>query len=135
MTVNNLKADIETIQDVQLLVDRFYEKVREDQTLGPIFDRVVGDKWPVHLDRMYRFWQTILLAEHTYHGSPFPPHMKLPIGKEHFDRWLSLFSETLKENFGGAKCDEALWRAGKMAEMFQYKLDHYRSHPNLNPQG
>jgi hemoglobin len=67
-----------------------------------------------------------LLGEHTYYGSPFPPHARLPVEKEHFERWLSLFSETLKELFTGEIAEEAMWRANKMAEMFQFKIHHYR---------
>ncbi|EPB65566.1 hypothetical protein ANCCEY_15368, partial [Ancylostoma ceylanicum] len=34
---------------------------------------------------MYRFWQTILLDEHTYYGAPFPPHARMPLEQHHFD--------------------------------------------------
>jgi hemoglobin len=50
---------------------------------------------------MYRFWQTILLEEHTYSGSPFPPHKQLPVAKEHFDRWMEIFTSTTDELFAG----------------------------------
>ena len=121
------KSDVKSIEDVQTLVNNFYGKVREDTLLGPIFEKVIQDRWPEHLQRMYRFWQTVLLEEHTYFGSPFPPHAKLPIEKEHFDRWLELFHDTLNEHFAGSTTEEAKWRAGKMAEMFLYKLHHYRN--------
>jgi len=121
------KREILTIKEIENLVDSFYAKVREDSSLGPIFKNQIGDNWDQHLDKMYRFWQTVLLNEHTYSGSPFAPHARLPIGKDHFDRWLGLFHETIDENFTGAKAEEAKWRAVKMAEMFQYKINHIRS--------
>lgn len=111
------------LDDIKTLVDAFYAKVREDKLLGPIFNRVIEDRWPEHLDRMYTFWQTVLLGQHTYYGSPFPPHAKLPITKQHFDQWLDLFFKTVEENFEGEKAAEAKWRAAKMAEMFQMKLE------------
>lgn len=123
------RKDIEAIDDIRLLVDTFYEKVRDDEMLGPIFQNVIRDNWPEHLDKMYRFWQTVLLGEHTYSGSPFPPHGKLPIDENHFQRWLELFSVTLNELFSGDKADEALWRAQKMAEMFRHKIEFFRNHP------
>jgi hemoglobin len=119
--------DILTIEDVKILVDAFYLKVQKDDLLGDIFNSRIENRWPEHLDKMYRFWQTVLLSEHTYFGSPFPPHASLPIEKVHFDRWLSLFEKTIKECFEGTKAEEALWRAGKMAEMFQHKIAHYRN--------
>ena len=121
------KKDILSLDDIKLLVDTFYDKVREDKLIGPIFDERIQDRWPQHLAKMYTFWQTVLLGEHTYYGSPFPPHAQLPVEKEHFERWLSLFSNTLQELFSGEIADEAMWRANKMAVMFQYKIEHYRN--------
>ena len=121
-----MKHDIRDVKDIQLLVDSFYEKVRQDGLLGNIFNEVIGDRWPEHLEKMYRFWQTVLLHEAAYQGSPFQPHMKLPIEGRHFERWLKLFTATIDEHFVGQKAVEAKWRAEKMAEMFQYKLAHYR---------
>ena len=121
------KKDILSIEDIKLLVDTFYDKVRKDQLIGPIFDERIQDRWPQHLAKMYTFWQTVLLGEHTYYGSPFPPHAQLPVEKEHFETWLALFSQTLDELFTGEIAKEAMWRANKMAEMFQYKISHYRN--------
>jgi hemoglobin len=119
--------DIEDLNDIRLLVDAFYEKVRQDELIGPVFNSVIQDRWPAHLEKMYRFWQTVLLNERAYHGSPFPPHAKLPIEKAHFSRWLELFFATLSDNFSGKKADEAHFRAEKMAEMFHYKIDYYKN--------
>lgn len=127
-----MTKEIANLSDITLLVDVFYEKVRKDALLGDIFEEAIQNRWPAHLERMYRFWQTILLGEHTYNGSPFPPHAKLPIGKAHFERWLELFYETLDEHFTGEKAAEAKWRASKMAEMFQYKLSYYKTN-NIKP--
>lgn len=118
--------DILQITDVKHLVDTFYGKIRKDQLLKDIFDNIIQDRWPEHLEKMYTFWQTILLNEHTYYGSPLPPHAKLPIDKEHFTRWLQLFFETVDENFSGEVAEEAKWRASKMAEMFQFKINYMR---------
>ena len=120
------KKDILTLEDIKLLVNTFYGKVREDELIGPIFNERIQDRWPEHLAKMYTFWQTVLLGEHTYYGAPFPPHAQLPVERHHFQRWLFLFSETINELFTGGKAKEALWRADKMAEMFQYKIAHFR---------
>lgn len=119
--------DISTIDDIRLLVDNFYGKVRQDGHIGPIFNGVIGDRWLAHLEKMYRFWQTVLLEEHTYYGSPFPPHARMPLEKDHFDTWLALWFETVDRLFEGPKAAEAKWRAGKMAEMFLSKIIYYRN--------
>jgi hemoglobin len=79
---------------------------------------------------MYSFWQTLLLEEHTYNGRPFPPHMNLPVGHEHFEHWLNLFTQTIDELFTGQKADEAKWRAANIAKMFESKIAYFRNHGN-----
>jgi len=121
------KHDIKGLDDIKLLVNTFYDKVREDDFLAPVFNERIQDNWRQHLEKMYRFWQTVLLEEHTYFGSPFPPHANLPVDHAHFQQWLTLFTKTLDELFAGEKAKEAIWRANKMAEMFEIKIAHYRT--------
>lgn len=127
-----MKKDIQTQRQINELVDSFYSKVREDDMLGPIFNKTIQDKWPVHLDKMYRFWGTVLLGEFSYRGQPFLAHLKLPLSLEHFQRWLNLFNETLNR-FEGPKTEEARSRAAAMASMFQHKLDFYKTNPDKIP--
>jgi hemoglobin len=120
------QKEILTLEDIKKLVDTFYEKVRHDELLAPVFNERIQDRWPEHLEKMYRFWQTVLLEEHTYFGSPFVPHASLPVAHEHFNQWMALFTQTVDDLFTGEKAKEAKWRAGKMAEMFEYKINYYR---------
>jgi len=120
------KKELLNLEDIKTLVDSFYGKVRSDELLAPIFNERIRDNWPVHLEKMYRFWQTVLLGEHTYTGTPFPPHANLPVDKSHFEQWLKLFKETLDEQFSGEKAKEAKWRADKMAEMFLLRINYFR---------
>ncbi len=124
--------EIKNIADIKCLVDAFYGKIRKDELLSPIFNQIIQDRWSQHLEKMYRFWQTVLLKEHTYYGSPFLPHAHLPVDKKHFDHWLALFYETLDEHFKGEKANEAKWRAEKMAEMFYTKIEYYK-HNSARP--
>lgn len=119
--------DIENINDIQLLVDSFYSKIRNDEQLGPIFNGIIKDRWPEHLEKMYRFWQTILLDDQTYFGSPFIPHAKMPVDKSHFEQWIKLFSETVDENFAGEKAEQAKWQGQRMADMFHYKIEYIKN--------
>tara|TARA_R110002126_G_scaffold34352_9_gene106409 strand:+ start:884 stop:1291 length:408 start_codon:yes stop_codon:yes gene_type:complete len=120
------KTDITTLDDIKLLVDNFYSTVQKDTFIGPIFNEKIGNRWPEHLEKMYRFWQTILLEVHSYSGSPFPPHKHLPVDKEHFDRWMEIFVATVNTLFEGPIADEAKMRAKNMAEMFNYKINYFR---------
>ena len=121
--------DILTLIDIKKLVDDFYGRIRANDLLAPIFNVEIGDNWEKHLQRMYDFWQTILLETPVYSGSPFLKHAKLPIAKEHFDIWIDLWHKTIDDHFVGEKAKEAKWRADRMSEMFQYKLDYYKNNP------
>ncbi len=123
------KHDITTLDDIKLLVDTFYTRVAADALLAPIFTKRLGEHWLPHLQKMYTFWQTVLLEQYTYNGAPFPPHANLPVAEQHFDAWLNLFSVTVDSLFLGPKADEAKWRAGKMAQMFQLKIAHFKNNP------
>jgi hemoglobin len=118
------RRDISDLDDVRSLVNTFYGKVREDKILGPIFKDRIGKEWPRHLEQMCRFWQTVLLREHTYSGAPFQRHTKLPVGHVHFEKWMELFHDSVDALFAGEKAEEAKWRGNKMAEMFEMKIKH-----------
>jgi hemoglobin len=122
--------DISNIEDIKLLVNTFYEKVEKDDLIGPIFNEKMIGRWPEHLEKMYRFWQTLLLEEHTYSGSPFPPHKHLPVNQSHFDRWMEIFTETVDSLFIGKLAEEAKVRAANMAYMFNYKIEYFRNQGN-----
>ncbi|AFL85731.1 truncated hemoglobin [Belliella baltica DSM 15883] len=121
-----MRVKIESRKEIEQLVDSFYSKVRKDELLGEIFEQIIQNKWPEHLDKMYRFWETVLLEDHTYFGSPFTPHAHMPVEERHFKRWVSLFNETVDELFEGEKAERAKWQGGRMAEMFLIKINYFR---------
>lgn len=125
--------DIQVLEDVIVMVDEFYGKIRKDELLGPIFENIIQDRWPEHLEKMYSFWQTILLEERTYSGRPFVPHMNLPVEQKHFDRWLFLFSETVDELYSGQKAITAKLQGKRMAEMFLLKINYFRENKQQTP--
>lgn len=116
------KKDIKSIEDVQLLVNKFYEKVNNDDLLSWIFNDLSKVDWRTHLPVMYDFWSSILLGTKLYKGQPFDVHLYLPVDKRHFDRWVNLFEKTVDENFSGPIADEAKLRANTISEIFQYKI-------------
>ena len=121
-----MKTDIQNLKDIKVLVDSFYEEVQQDTLIGVIFHGIIKD-WPTHLEKMYTFWQTILLREHTYHGSPFSPHVEMSIDSTHFERWLNLWQKTVDTHFEGELAEEAKWRARKIAETFILKITYFQN--------
>jgi len=119
--------DIQTRDDIIMLVDQFYNKVQTNPVIGPIFTDVAHLDFSVHLPVMYSFWASQLLGEQSYNGNPMIPHLKLgkltPMGEVQFTEWLRLFSETVDDLFTGIKADEAKSRAGNIARLMLYKIN------------
>jgi hemoglobin len=99
---------------LQRLVYRFYDRVRGDPVLGPVFDARISD-WPSHLARMVAFWSSVALITGRYHGAPMPAHAALPVTWTHFDRWLHLFGLTATEVCPPAGAAHVIERAGRIA--------------------
>lgn len=111
--------ELNTRVNIELLVNSFYEKVKTDELLAPIFAHV---NWPAHLPVMYNFWSSMLLGDQSYQGNPFQKHSGLPISSHHFDRWLLLFIQTVDEHFVGVNAEEVKARAKQIASVFQFKM-------------
>ncbi|MBD1398539.1 group III truncated hemoglobin [Pontibacter sp. JH31] len=117
-----MKGDITGEQDIKLLVDTFYGKVNDDELLGPIFNGFAQVNWEHHLPVMYSFWSSVLFGTMAYKGQPFPKHMRLPINRQHFARWVELFTQTADELFEGQKTQELKQKASSIAQIFQMKM-------------
>lgn len=111
-------------EDIELLVNDFYAKVRQDAFIGPVFNDVAKVNWDEHLPKITNFWCDLILGEDSYHGRPFPPHIPLNLEVAHFERWLSLFVQTVDEHFVGIKADEIKNRALNIARNFLNNLEH-----------
>ena len=112
-----MKPDIKNLDDIIIFVNEFYNKVQQDELIGPIFNGVITD-WPPHLEKMYKFWNAALFGVPGFKGNPFAKHAPLPIKAEHFDRWLILFNEIIDNSFEGEMATDTKKRAELMAAMF-----------------
>ncbi len=115
-----VRGDIVDESSIKLLVDAFYEKVRNDALIGPVFDAAVED-WSEHLPTMYAFWAGLLFRRGDYRGNPFAKHAPLDIKREHFQRWLALFEETIAGLFRGPVSEQALSATRSIAHSFQVR--------------
>ena len=115
------KPDIEGDIEIRLMVDTFYDKIRTDEKLGPIFQERVDD-WSLHMPKMYAFWNTILFGGKDYRGNPMGKHLDLPVDSEHFQQWIRVFGETVDELFEGEKAEQAKAAAKSIAHTFQIRM-------------
>jgi hemoglobin len=121
-----MKSDIENRQDIELLINSFYDKVKEDTTIGYIFNDIAKVNWQKHLPVMYDFWENTLLYSGGYMGNPMEIHKRLhqltPLTTEHFQQWVHLFTSTVDELFAGEKALLAKQRAISISTVMQIKI-------------
>ncbi len=105
---------------VKQLVHGFYAHVRVDTEIGPIFDQVIGDHWDSHLAKMCDFWSSVMLMTGEYKGTPMVAHMRLKVVRpEHFERWLTLFRQSVRETCPPEIADLFIVRAENIARSLQ----------------
>jgi len=100
------------------LVDAFYDRVRADPLIGPVFAERISD-WGPHLEQMRLFWSSVALMSGVYHGRPMPKHLPLPVDARHFDRWLELFEATAEDVCPPAAAAHFIERARRIAESLE----------------
>ncbi len=120
------KNDITTRADIEKLMLQFYGKVKIDTTIGFIFTDVANINWSHHVPMIVDFWGTILLDNPVYKKNAMEVHYALnkiiPLQKEHFDKWLLLFFETIDELSEGNTAKLAKARAKSIAGLMLYKM-------------
>lgn len=130
------KSEINSREDVFLLVDSFYKKVRENTEIGHFFNETITD-WDSHIDRLTTFWETSLFMtkklKKKYYGNPLEAHVKVDkafnntISNLHFGIWLNLWFETIDELFIGEIANNAKRRARKMGTFMYLNIFSARS--------
>lgn len=125
------QKDIETREDINLLVSSFYEKVKKDELLGLFFMPIIKD-WDAHIERLTLFWESNLFMTRNlkdkYYGNPLDVHVKVDhdnnnsITEHHFGVWLNLWFQTIDELFIGDVADNAKRRARKMSTFLFLKI-------------
>ncbi|MFN3825444.1 MAG: group III truncated hemoglobin [Pseudorhodobacter sp.] len=114
------------------LVHRFYNKVRADPVLGPIFAARITD-WEPHLARMVEFWGSVALMTGCYHGSPVARHADLPVTWAHFERWLLLFRETAGQVCPPAGAAHVIARAERITRSLNFAIEDAARDPDAVP--
>lgn len=83
---------------ISTLVETFYRRIREHETLGPVFDNRLSGRWPEHMETMKSFWSSVAFKTGTYGGKPVQAHMGVSgMSADLFPQWLSLFAGTLDD--------------------------------------
>ncbi len=114
-----------TTAGLNQLVCCFYERVRHDPELGPVFETTVAD-WPEHLERLSDFWSSVMLTSGRYKGSPVAVHLALSArpSSRLFERWLELWRASVEDLFDDASAEALLTKADRIAESLQLAMIH-----------
>ena len=125
-----MKKDITNRADIELLMERFYTKLLNDETIAHIFTDVAKIDLDHHLPILTDFWETVLLGKNVYHNNTMKVHMDLnakePLTKAHFETWLKHFYDTVDELFEGDISLRAKQRATSVATVMQIKIIEMR---------
>jgi hemoglobin len=118
--------DLDSVEEIDEMVRRFYADVAQDDLLGPMFNDVAKVDWSEHLPKLSAFWCRALLGIPGYQGNPFRAHSvvhdKRAFTAAHFERWLSLFHETLDLGWVGPNAQRAAALADNVARVHSNQL-------------
>jgi len=120
------------LQDAELrpLIERFYERVRADPLLGPVFAEAVHD-WADHHARLADFWSSVMLGSGRYKGNPVALHMRHAdaMTAERFERWLALWQQTSDEMLSPSVAAALQIKASHIAESLALAIQYRRPIP------
>lgn len=116
------RRDIQTREDIELVVKTFYQHSFQDEVLGPIFIDVAQMDLDVHIPIMCDFWENILFQARKYPGGMgmvhFHLHTLIPLRHSYFMRWLAHWEAAVDEHFAGERAQTAKAHAAYVAETF-----------------
>jgi hemoglobin len=121
-----MKQDIQTRQDLFVLLTKFYDTLLGDQSISYIFTDVAKINMQHHLPIIVDFWEMVLFDTPTYKKNAIQPHLDLnqksKFEKHHFDTWLATFGNTVDELFEGKNAFAAKQKAKSIATIMQIKI-------------
>ena len=109
------------------LIEHFYERVRADPLLGPVFGAAVHD-WDDHHARLADFWSSVMLTTGRYKGNPVALHLihADSMTPDRFARWLALWRQTTDERLDPAAAAAMQAKAARIAESLQLAVQYRR---------
>jgi hemoglobin len=120
--------DIETREDILLIMRKFYDKLLADDSINFFFTKVtaVDQHLEAHFEILATFWEQFLFLKGGYFNNMFSIHKevhdKQAFTKEHFETWLTLFNSTIDEHFSGNYAKQMKTQALSMATIMQIKF-------------
>lgn len=112
---------IPDFDQIERLVDRFYDRIQVHPTLGPVFNAFVHD-WPAHKRLLTSFWTSVILRAGTYRGNPMVAHFNRGITTQHFVEWLALWRDTADQVLAPAQAQLVHEYANRIGRSLRYGM-------------
>lgn len=123
-----MKPDVNSRSQLEEMLAAFYKQALADEVIGFFFTQVVPLDMTKHLPVITDFWEAVTLGTRTYARNVMDLHRHIhllaPIRKEHLDRWVQLFTDTVSAHFEGPNATLMAQRARSIATMMDLKLNH-----------
>ncbi len=118
--------DIQTREDLHLLMSEFYVKLLADSKISFIFTNAAKIDLEPHLWELVDFWEQMLFDKGSYRKNVLQIHLdlnqKIKLSEEHFNIWLHYFNSTIDENFAGQTAENMKTRALSIATVMKIKM-------------
>ena len=122
-----LKKDIQTRDDIFLIIDQFYRQILADASINLFFHHIVSSgTLERHLNTITDFWNGILFDATDYQRNAMQPHLDLnktiPFKNNHFKTWLQHFTKTIDSYYIGENAEKMKARAISIATVMEIKM-------------
>jgi hemoglobin len=119
-------GDLDSRHEIHDLVVGFYREVVFDELLAPVFGEVAEVDWMTHIPKLIDYWCRVLLGEPGYDGAILAPHRHVhdlePFRLEHFDRWYTLWAQSVDASWVGPTAERAKRHAARIAASLARRL-------------
>jgi hemoglobin len=118
-----MKKDLQDRQDIELVVRKFYERLLDDELIGPYFAERKHFDLERHLPRMFDYWENVLFHTGQYVGNPLATHVQMnqqqPLSEQLFLRWVTIFHANVDAHFAGEMADQLKLRSRNIGYIMQ----------------
>jgi hemoglobin len=120
--------DIESREDILVIMRQFYNKLLADESISFYFTNItdVDQHLEHHFELLATFWEQSLFMKGGYSNNMFQIHKELhekhKFTKDHFDTWLKHFYNSIDAHFAGTYALQMKTNALNMATVMQIKF-------------
>ena len=121
-----MKKDVLSRKDLEKVLELFFEKIKEDETIHHFFFEVVKVEWDQHMVQMCDFWENVLFYSGNYQGNPIETHKRInEIRKTeniHFQKWMELFFSSLDSLYKGSNVQKMKDHSEQIVRVMMTKI-------------